>query len=67
MISYLITGKITFVNNDPELTRTIDIGDNPSQADWIRAGVEIHGLSDKGKIETAAGAFPKEAEPYVPR
>jgi len=59
-------GKITFVNNDPELTRTIDIGDNPSQADWIRAGVEIHGLSDKGKIETAAGAFPKN-KPYVPQ
>jgi hypothetical protein len=59
-------GKITFVNNNPDDSRTIDIGDNPSQADWIRAGVEIHGLSDKGKIETAAGAFPKN-KPYVPQ
>lgn len=53
-------GKITFVNNNPELTRTVEVGDNPSKSDWIRAGVELHGLSDKGKIEKAAGAFPKD-------
>jgi len=57
-------GVITFVNDDPAESRTVKVGANPSKSDWIRAGVELHGLSDKGKIEKAAGAFPKD-RPYI--
>ena len=54
--------QVEFVYTNPAKNRTIPIPDKPTQDDWIRVGVEIHGIADIDDATRAAGRFPQDAE-----
>jgi len=53
---------VEFVYTNPAKNRTIAIPENPTQDDWIRVGVELHGIADIDEATRAAGRFPEDAE-----
>jgi hypothetical protein len=54
--------QVEFVYTNPSKNRTIAIPENPTQDDWIRVGVELHGIADIDDATRAAGRFPQDAE-----
>ena len=54
--------QVDFVYTNPAKNRTIAIPENPTQDDWIRVGVELHGIADIDDATRAAGRFPQDAE-----
>ena len=63
LIDIVVTDrKVDFVYTNPAKNRTISIPENPTQDDWIRVGVEVHGIADIDDATRAAGRFPQDAE-----
>ena len=63
LIDIVVTDtKVDFVYTNPAKNRTISIPAKPTQDDWIRVGVEIHGIADIDDATRAAGRFPQDAE-----
>ena len=63
LIDIVVTDrKVDFVYTNPVKNRSISIPENPTQDDWIRVGVEVHGIADIDDATRAAGRFPENAK-----